>query len=277
MKVIVASFPKTGTKSMNLALTKLGYKVYDFIENGVYLREEWCTIFNDGWTTEMFRKMYEDIDAVVDLPACYFWEEIHKAFPDAKIILTMRESEDVWYKSILRQLIVGDENYTFRLMQILSPSQRRLLHGTGYGTGLAVFGYKQIFDSKWFGRKMNEQLMKMKYRAHNAYVLQNAPRDKFLLFNMKEGWEPLCKFLGVPVPVEPFPHKNAGGTILNELLTTHPAVIKMKKEFVISSAVLCTMAILILFLARKKDFRSFVSGLFRSALKTIGWYKDRKV
>lgn len=85
MKVIVAGMSKTGTKTMNAALSKLGYKVYDFIENAYYLGDDWAKIFNQGWTTEDFKRMYDDVDAVVDVPAFYFWEEIHKAFPDAKV------------------------------------------------------------------------------------------------------------------------------------------------------------------------------------------------
>lgn len=85
MKVIVAGFPKTGTKTMNSALTKMGYKVYDVMENVYLLHEDWSKIFEHGWTSEDFKQMYDGVDAVVDIPCCYFWEEIHKAFPDAKV------------------------------------------------------------------------------------------------------------------------------------------------------------------------------------------------
>lgn len=71
---------------MNAALTQLGYNVYDAIENTVLLQDEYIKIFREGWTTDDFRKMYEDVDAVADVPACFFWDEIHKAFPDCKVI-----------------------------------------------------------------------------------------------------------------------------------------------------------------------------------------------
>lgn len=85
MKVIVAGFPKTGTKSMVAALTRLGYKVYDYVDNVYLLEKEWTKIANGGWTTEDFRQMYDDVDAVTDFPACALWEEIYRAFPDAKV------------------------------------------------------------------------------------------------------------------------------------------------------------------------------------------------
>lgn len=86
MKVIVAGYPKTGTKSVNAALTQLGYSVYDALENLVFLQDEYIAILNKGWSTEDFRRMYENVDAIADMPAFFFWDEIHKAFPDAKVM-----------------------------------------------------------------------------------------------------------------------------------------------------------------------------------------------
>ena len=85
MKVIVAGLSKTGTKSMALALRELGYNVYDYMENMEYLHNEWLTIFEKGGTAEDFRRMYKDVDAVTDIPPAFFWEEIHQAYPDAKV------------------------------------------------------------------------------------------------------------------------------------------------------------------------------------------------
>ena len=85
MKVIYAGFPKTGTKTINAALTELGFKCYDYIENYVYLGDEWQKIFDQGGSVEDFRRMFEDVDAIMDVPGCVFWEDIHEAFPDAKV------------------------------------------------------------------------------------------------------------------------------------------------------------------------------------------------
>ena len=85
MKLIVAGLPKTGTKSMAVALSDLGYQVVDGMDHHEYHMKEWNTIFTKGAKTEDFKKMYEGYDAVSDVPACAFWEEIHKAFPEAKV------------------------------------------------------------------------------------------------------------------------------------------------------------------------------------------------
>ena len=86
MKVIGAGFSKTGTKSLNAALTELGYSVYDFMEHFWMHDKQWKKILTFGGGPEDFKKMYKDVDAVVDAPAFSFWEEIHQAFPDAKVL-----------------------------------------------------------------------------------------------------------------------------------------------------------------------------------------------
>ena len=59
---------------------------------------------------------------------------------------------------------------------------------------------------------------------------QNCPKERLLVYDLKEGWGPLCEFLEVPVPDKPFPHKNKGGVIIRELLDNHPVFIRMRRE-----------------------------------------------
>ena len=87
MKVICSGMSKTGTKTMATALTMLGYKVYDYEEQYFYLGDELLKILEDGWTTEDIKRIYKDVDAVTDLPGNLLWEEILKAYPDAKVII----------------------------------------------------------------------------------------------------------------------------------------------------------------------------------------------
>ena len=85
MKVICAGYPKTGTKSLSAALTELGYRVFDYEEQFRYCGRRLQTLMDDGLQTQDIREMYEDVDVVIDIPSSGFWEEIHKAFPDAKV------------------------------------------------------------------------------------------------------------------------------------------------------------------------------------------------
>lgn len=241
MKVIVAGMPKTGTKSMNAALTKLGYRVYDFPENAFLLSDEYNKIVHKGWSTEDFRQMYEEVDAVVDLPAFFFWDEIHKAFPDAKIILTMRNSEDEWFRSLEKQVQTNDGFLLFRLMEFLSPTGVKAFKFIGTLGQIAFGGQPQPS----FRRKtvINKQMAQKFYRQHNAYVLHSAPKDKLLVYQCSEGWDPLCEFLGVPVPNEPFPHKNKGGEIVKDATKEFPIFRKIQREIMISSLILTSITI----------------------------------
>ena len=85
MKIIVVGTQKTGTISMKAALEALGYSVCGFIDSFFRMKKEWEKIYSVGGTTEDFYKMFKDVDAVLDLPGSYFWDEILKAFPNAKV------------------------------------------------------------------------------------------------------------------------------------------------------------------------------------------------
>ena len=85
MKIIVAGCSKTGTKTMNSALTELGFKVYDTMEHLLHHCDNWIKIFKGKGSITDFKRMYENVDAVVDVPALLYWYEIHQAFPDAKV------------------------------------------------------------------------------------------------------------------------------------------------------------------------------------------------
>ena len=70
-----------------------------------------------------------------------------------------------------------------------------------------------------------------------AYT-QTAPKDKLLVYNVKQGWEPLCKFLEVKTPSEPFPHINAGGKMVADLYRFHPTFIRARREIMIALAII---------------------------------------
>ena len=90
MKVIVAGMTKTGTFSMQFALSTLGYHVYNFWEHFYYVGREWEKIYSAGSSTQDFYNMFKNVDAVAGNPAAYFWDEIYEAFPDAKVMFLPR-------------------------------------------------------------------------------------------------------------------------------------------------------------------------------------------
>ncbi|CAK8677507.1 uncharacterized protein LOC143446924 [Clavelina lepadiformis] len=236
MKVIVAGYTKTGTKTMVAALFELGYNVYDALDHFWYHGDKWANILSSsGGCIEDFKEMYQSVDAVTDSPTCKFWEEILQAFPDAKVILTLRD-EDSWCKSLCNQCEVMNGNILYQVMQVLSP------------TGWKYFKHFRLVIMSLWGIRMrnpfdfelskNDIVVKKGYRQHTQYCKQNCPPDKLLVYDVRQGWAPLCKFLGKKIPDKSFPHENVAGNIIDKLMTTHPAFIRIQREMT------CTVAIL---------------------------------
>ena len=103
MKIICAGLPKTGTKSCSAALRKLGYNVADFMETAEFLSIAWSEFFDGKNGIEKVLKAYDDhgFDANQDIPGNIYWEELYQASPKAtKVILTVKDSDDAWQKSI---------------------------------------------------------------------------------------------------------------------------------------------------------------------------------
>ncbi|XP_078490451.1 uncharacterized protein LOC100176603 isoform X2 [Ciona intestinalis] len=186
MKVIVAGFSKTGTKTMQAALKELGYNVYDYMENFEFLEKEWKQICTVGGSTDLFRKMYENIDAVTDLPGCIFWDEILKAFPEAKVVLTMRENEDVWYKSFKRQM-TENVAWKHKIRIMFSYTAYRFYL---YSSRLCQFSFGTEFG------KVNETLSKMYYRRHNANVMQSFTMLPYRMHQRTNYWCLILKMVG---------------------------------------------------------------------------------
>ena len=204
MKVICAGLSKTGTKSIAKALQVLGFSVYDFMEHISIHHDQWASVYRCGEEPD-FLSMYQDVDAVTDLPAAIWYEEIYKTFPDAKVILSVRDSEDVWFKSWSNQTTV------FRNPGFLVKMIMRYI--MPYTQGFDVHLCDDI-DMSAYGtlRPESKFLQKKKYREHNQRVQAVIPKEKLLIFNVKQGWKPLCEFLGCEIPEQEFPRANVSGT-----------------------------------------------------------------
>ena len=102
MKIICAGAGKTGTKSIAKALRHLGFTVFDWEEQMFDFLDHWVDVFQNGTKPDV-KRVYQNADVCVDSPGNFFFEEILKAFPDCKVILSVRE-EDSWIESAVRHL-----------------------------------------------------------------------------------------------------------------------------------------------------------------------------
>lgn len=193
LQVIGAGFGRTGTLSLRAALEMLGFSpCYHMME--VFAHPEHSLIWDaaaDGKATN-WKEFLGGYKAAVDWPACHFWRELHEAFPDAKFLLTERDPES-WYKSI--------SNTIFSLMR-RGPEPVEDPMRNAHRNMVRHIVADQTFHDDY----SRENAIRV-YKAHNEAV-KNALGGKLLVYDVKQGWEPLCRHLGVPVPVAEFPRTN---------------------------------------------------------------------
>ena len=92
MKIICAGIGKTGTTSITKALRHLGFTVFDWEEQTLYFIDHWVDVFQNGAQLDV-KRLYQNVDVLVDSPGNFFWEEVLEAFPDSKVILSEREED----------------------------------------------------------------------------------------------------------------------------------------------------------------------------------------
>jgi hypothetical protein len=197
LQVIGAGFGRTGTLSMREALVRLGFGPCDHMRENFEHPQRFAL-----WDEALRRKTAgERIDwrpllagyqAIVDWPGAYFWRELTTAHPEAKVILTLRDP-DRWYDSIQATIFsLGDDE--------LPAGPREMIFNRTFGNRLTDRGHCQAV-----------------FARHNQAVQESIAADRLRVFDVKEGWEPLCAFLGVPVPEqEPFPRVNDTAAFQNE-------------------------------------------------------------
>ena len=83
-------------------------------------------------------------------------------------------------------------------------------------------------------------------------IIQNAPKDRLLVFDLDDGWQPLCEFLGYPAPDVPFPHKNKSGSAVDEIIQTNPLYVRIEREVKIAKLLLVASTLLAVSLAIRK-------------------------
>lgn len=208
LEVIGAGFGRTGTASLKAALEVLGfmkcYHMFEFMEHLEHVGH-WENALNGkpvAWD-----ELFDGYRATVDWPGCTFYRELMVAYPDAKVILSVRDPER-WYDSASKTIFSAPRRGPLRLLQLLTTP--RLWRPVRFVRGLLQVGT--------FGKKDSDKAHTIGvFEAHNKAVKQTVPPERLLVYEVKEGWEPLCRFLGVAVPEVPFPHINDSDTFAQNM------------------------------------------------------------
>ena len=202
MKVIGAGLPRTGTLSQKVALETLGFKPCYHMVNVLQNLDvvgQWRRAL-DG--EAKWDQLFNGFEAMVDWPGSFFWRELLEAYPEAKVLLSVREGRS-WVRS-MRDTIWG---------VIYGDILLRHLSDTRCVIDSKWRDYTNMMDAMWqrlglAGGDVTEEQMINGMERYHQDVKQIVPSDRLLIWSVTDGWEPLCEFLEVPVPDAPFPHLN---------------------------------------------------------------------
>lgn len=194
LRVIGAGFGRTGTNSLKLALEEIGYGPCH------HMFELWDVPEQlHGWQAAAkgnlpdWDKVFAGYESQIDWPGARFWRELAEYYPKANVILSVRE-EGAWYDSVKSTIV--------------PLSRVRKLPGSEHMRAVADTAY-EIIVQQTFGGNINDREHAISiFRQHNADVQQAISPERLLVYNVSDGWEPLCQFLDVSVPDSPFPHAN---------------------------------------------------------------------
>jgi hypothetical protein len=142
--------------------------------------------------------LYAGYRATVDWPSASFWRELRAVYPEAKVILTLRDSQQ-WYTSVMNTIWKLSSN-------ALSESQARK---DDQAIERSMMGDEVIWQGVFGGRMDNKDHVIDCYERHNQEVIDTVPSDKLLVYRPGDGWEPLCLFLQKTVPDADFPNVNS--------------------------------------------------------------------
>jgi hypothetical protein len=194
LAVIGAGFGRTGTMSLKIALETLGlkpcYHMTEMVKNPTH-PALWAAA-GRGEPVD-WAALFDRYRATVDWPGSLYYRELMVAYPAAKVILTVRDA-DTWYDSVAN---------TLYSLKTATDSQRAARGGRE-----PVLYANRIWDALFGGRFADREHTIEVYRRHNAEVARTVPADRLLVYQVSEGWPPLCEFLDLPVPPGPFPRVN---------------------------------------------------------------------
>ncbi|MCL5777740.1 sulfotransferase family protein [Limibaculum sp. FT325] len=192
MHVIGAGLGRTGTYSLKLAINRLGLGPCHHMEEVLLDQATQVPLWaaaaqgRPDWAA-----IYAGYGSAVDWPTAGFFRELDAAYPNAKFILTVRSPES-WLASFSETI--------YRLLAApgMLPDEARPWHEMCVG----------VIGRTGFPPGLDAETLRRGFEAHVAAVRATIPAERLLVYQVKEGWAPLCAFLGVPVPDEPFPRTN---------------------------------------------------------------------
>lgn len=200
LAAVGVGFGRTGTMSLKIALEHLGLgPCYHMTEVAKHPHHAALWTAAAGGAPADWARLFARYKSTVDWPACEYYRDLLAVFPDAKFILTVRDPTD-WYDSLFNTL--------FSLK--LAMDRQSALRSSDLDTSLRdhIVYDNRIWEHTFAGRFMDRRYAIEVYQRHNDDVVARIPRNKLLVYQVTEGWAPLCEFLHRGIPEIPFPRTN---------------------------------------------------------------------
>jgi hypothetical protein len=214
MKLIGAGMPRTGTLTQKVALEMLGLgPCYHMVD--VLADLDQAKLWQQALDGEApWEQIFDGFNSTVDWPGGYFYRELMDVYPEAKVLLSVRESQ-AWERSMRET--VWAVRHGESLVRLLSSAQA---HVNPQWRGFLEMIDGLVWEGEGTfasGHAEPQQLIDTMIR-HNREVEDSVPSERLLVWSVEEGWERLCEFLEVPVPPQPFPHVNDRTEFLNRVI-----------------------------------------------------------
>jgi len=215
VRVICVGLSRTGTSSLKAALSQLlpgrTYHAMDLLQdiNSYDTYTFWKKLSEDTATSEDIRHFFtsKNYSAVCDIPCLEYWPQISRAFPRARLVLTVREPV-AWYKSVSTTLLplaaqINRWSFLLRLMCCI-------LYQSTFQIRLLNILFRQIRC-----KELTQEAAAVRfYSKWNEEVTSAVKPGRLLVFDVREGWDPLCKFLNLSTPETPFPRLNDSSALV---------------------------------------------------------------
>jgi hypothetical protein len=187
LKIVGTGLGRTGTKSLQSALNILGFgPCYHMVE--VFAHPESTKLWVEAAKGRPdWEAIFAGYHSVVDYPGVQFWRELTAHYPRAKVLHTVRDPDE-WFDSTQAT--------------IFAPGGRARQPGP-------MSEFFQIVLGTFGDHIQDRAYMTQYFRKHTQDVISTIPTERLLVYHVSQGWEPLCKFLEVPVPAERFPAQNS--------------------------------------------------------------------
>lgn len=214
LELIGVGFGRTGTDSTRAALNQLGFPCYHMFEvlenpdNADHL-DFWLEVArSEPGVQHDWSRAFARYRATVDNPGACVWRELIAANPNAKVLLTLHpKGPEAWYRSTIQTIYALHSRWQLRLLRRMIPKLAKMGEMTD-----------RLIWSRFHRSTMDDPAAAMaRYEEHQREVEDTVPPERLLVFRASDGWEPLCRFLEVPVPDGPFPRTNDSATFRKRL------------------------------------------------------------